>query len=179
MHCLKTLNIEHDYGTTRLFLLSGITFVLVFCFSYIGLSYGYTDFHTDRFSWIVVIVTPFIYPLHKGLHYLSLLTYRRMLIFRLKIRYLFVPIIQIRLQQPVSKSRYLLTLVTPLVVLNGLLIAFGLYMPQYAHYMSFLLAFHTSICLIDLLYVKHLIHAPRNAVIEETPKGYEVLVPLS
>ena len=31
---------------------------------------------------------------------------------------------------------------------------------------------------MDILYVKNLVTAPTNAIIEETPKGYEILVPL-
>lgn len=179
MHCLKTINVEREYGTTRLFLLATIIFIFVFCFSYIGLSYQYKGFHNDQHIWIVFLLTPFIYPIHKLLHFISLLKYRKMLLFRFKIRYLFVPVVHIRLQQTVPKWHYLITLLTPFIVLNGIFLGSSFYAPQYAHYFSFFLALHTSICLIDLLYTKHLMLAPRNAIIEETPKGYEILVPLT
>ena len=35
MHCIKTINIEHEYGTTRFLLLAILTFIIVFCFSYV------------------------------------------------------------------------------------------------------------------------------------------------
>ena len=177
MHCWKTLNIEQEYGTTRLYLLSAITFILVFCFSYITLSFNFTARHEDHYLWILLLVIPFIYPIHKFLHYIALFNYKKSLVFRFKIRFIFIPVMHMRLQQIIPKHRYILTLLTPFVVLNTLIIVVALYIPQYAHYFSFLLAFHCSICLLDILYIKNLVHAPRNAIIEETPKGYEILVP--
>ena len=47
MNCIKTINVEYEYGTTRLFLLTGLTFILVFCFSYILVGLTYTGIHSD------------------------------------------------------------------------------------------------------------------------------------
>lgn len=177
MHCWKTINVQYEYGTTRLFLLSVICFILVFCFAYIGLSYNYADPHHDQHFIATILITPFIYPLHKALHFIMLMDYRKSIVFRFKIRHYFVPVLHMRLQQTIPKWRYVIVLLTPFLFLNVLLIAFGIYAQHFAHYISFFLAFHTSICLIDLLYVKHLLRAPKNALIEETPRGYEILVP--
>lgn len=177
MHCWKTINVQYQYGTARLFLLSSILFVLVFSFSYVGLSFHYTNFHNDQHIILAGLLTVLLYPLHKLLHFLSLVDYRRTLAFRFKIQYYFIPVLHIRLQQPIPKRRYLITLMTPFLSINTSLILLGLFLPALAHYISFLLAFHTSICLIDLLYVKHLRRAPKNALIEETPRGYEILIP--
>ena len=125
----------------------------------------------------LLLVTPFVYPIHKLLHYMSLVNYRKSLVFRFKIRYIFIPIVHMRLQQGIPKKRYIITLLTPFFVFNSTLIVGGLYIPEYAHYFSFLLAFHSSICIMDILYVKNLVSAPRDAIIEETPRGYEILVP--
>ncbi|MEK4230664.1 DUF3267 domain-containing protein [Solibacillus sp. FSL H8-0538] len=177
MHCWKTINVEYEYGTTRLFLLSGITFIFVFCFAYIALSFNYTGKHNDHNLWLLLLVVPFIYPLHKLLHYVSLFDYKKSLVFRFKIRHVCIPIVHMRLQQTIPKHRYLITLLTPFFFLNTVIIILGVYFQQYAHYFSLLLALHCSICLMDILYVKNLVSAPRNAIIEETPKGYEILVP--
>lgn len=178
MHCWKTINIEREYGTTRLYLWSTIVFVLVFCFSYILFSFNFTGRHIDRYLWLLLLVLPFLYPLHKALHYIALFQYRKSLTLRFKIQYHFVPIIRMRLQHGVPKKAYLFTLVTPFFVLNSFLIWGGIMLPEYAHYFSGLLAYHCCICLMDFLYVKNLMSAPKNAIIEETPRGYEILVPL-
>lgn len=177
MHCWKTINVQYEYGTTRLTLLSTICFFLVFCFSYVGLSFNYTNSHHDQHFFIMILITPFVYPIHKALHFIVLFDYRKSLAFRWKIRHHFIPVVHMRILQTIPKWRYLIVLLTPFILLNGALIAIGIYAQHLAHYISFLLAVHTSICLIDLLYVKHLLRAPKNALIEETPRGYEILVP--
>lgn len=177
MHCWKIINIEYEYGTTRLFLLACIIFVLTFCFGYIALSFNFLGRHEDHYFWLLVLIIPFIYPTHKFLHYISLFNYKKSLVFRFKIRHLFVPVMHMRIQQPIPKYRYLFTLLTPFIFLNTAFILLGVNFPEYAHYYSFLLAYHCSMCLMDLLYVKNLLSAPRDAIIEETPKGYEILVP--
>ncbi|MGN7477889.1 DUF3267 domain-containing protein [Solibacillus silvestris] len=178
MHCWKTINIEREYGTTRLYLLALILFVLVFCFSYIAFSFNFTGKHNDRYLWLVFFIMPFIYPMHKFLHYIALLQYKKSLIFRFKIQYYFIPIIHMRLQNGIPKRSYIFALLTPFFAINTGLLVGGFLTPQYAHYFGVLLAFHCSICLMDFLYVKNLMSAPNNAIIEETPRGYEILVPL-
>lgn len=176
MHCWKTINIEREYGTARLYLLATIIFVLVFCFSYISFSFTFTGRHVDRFLWLLLITIPLVYPIHKALHYFALLKHRKSLVFRFKIQYYFLPIIHMRLHS-IPKRSYLFALMTPFIVINSLLIWGGFSTPVYAHYFSGLLALHCSICLMDILYVKNLMYAPKDAIIEETPRGYEILVP--
>ena len=49
-------------------------------------------------------------------------------------------------------------------------------MPQYVHYATILLAYHIGICAVDLFYVKSIISAPKDALVEENEDGYEILV---
>ena len=107
MHCWKTINIEYEYGTTRLILLASIMFILVFCFAYIAMSFNFIARHEDKFLWVLLLVMPFVYPVHKLLHYMSLVNYRKSLDIRFKIRYIFIPIIHMRLQQGIPKKRYI------------------------------------------------------------------------
>lgn len=177
MHCWKMINIEHEYGTTRLILLSAITFFLVFCFSYVILSANYTSKHNDDY-FLVFFVTLFtFYPMHKFIHYVALLDYRKKLAFRWRIRYRVIPILHMRIKETIPKNRYVFALLAPFMFLNMFLILIAIGYPQYAHYVCILLGIHCSICVIDLLNVKNLWRSPPNAIVEETPKGYEILVP--
>ncbi|KGR79967.1 DUF3267 domain-containing protein [Ureibacillus manganicus] len=179
MHCWKTFNIKHEYGTTRLTLWSVIIFVLVFSFSYI--SFGYLDpvQYTDDFVWLFFIALLFLYPIHKLVHYISLFKYRKNVQLKLKFDFTFIPVINIRLKDLIPKNYYIFVLLLPFLLINSLLIFVAYSVPEYTHYSTILLAFHSSICLMDILCVKNLLPAPKNAVIEETPKGYEILVPPS
>ena len=177
MHCWKTLNIQYEYGTARLYLLMSILFVLIFSFSYVAFSFQHLEKHDDHFLLLFLIALPFVYPIHKLIHFILLFDYRKNIVFRLKKQFGHALVIHMRLQQYIPKNRYIIALLGPFVILNGGFIFGGFLYPQYAHYYSLLLAFHCALCLIDILYAKHLVAAPKNAIIEETPKGYEILVP--
>ncbi|MFF5995296.1 DUF3267 domain-containing protein [Lysinibacillus sp. KU-BSD001] len=118
-----------------------------------------------------------LYPMHKLIHYFSLFNYRKSLSYGLKIKYTFIPILHMRITGTIPKNRYLFTLVTPFFVLNTFFILGAIKWPHFSHYFCLSLAFHCSICLLDLLFVKDIWRAPKNAIIEETPKGYEILIP--
>lgn len=177
MHCIKTINVEYEYGTTRLFLLTGLTFILVFCFSYILMGLTYNGPHSDAHFFEFLFAFFLLYLVHKLIHYFSLLNYRKSLVYRFKIRFSFVPLLHMRLEETIPKNRYILCLLAPFFTLNPLFIAGAYVWPWFSHYFCLLLALHCSICLLDLLYVKDLWRAPKNAIIEETPRGYEILIP--
>ena len=179
IHCLKTLNIQHQYGTTRLTLWSIIIFVSIFMTSYIFFNLFHDVQFTDKYFILFLIMLFFLYPIHKILHFIPLYDLRKHIAFRVKIRYGFIPVFHLKLKDPISKNRYIIALLMPFLVISTILIVLIIYFPHYTHYGTLLLASHTSICLLDLLYVKNLIDAPKGAKIEETPKGYEILIPLS
>lgn len=177
MHCVKTINIERDYGTTRFFLLASIVFFIVFCLSYVATSFYYSDFHRAQYLLVFLTVAFLLYPVHKFFHIVPFMIKRKQILYKMKRHYVFIPTIHAQLQEPVSKMLYSAALILPFVVLNSCFIVGAIFLPMYAHYFCILLALHCSICLIDLLFLKQILFAPRNAFIEETPKGYEILVP--
>lgn len=177
MHCWKILNIRREYGTTRLILLSTIIFILVFAFTFPFLGQIHPLLYKDDFFWLFLIVVITFYPIHKLCHYYALFDYRKSVKLKLKFDFPIVPFIEMRIKTVIPKRRYIFTLITPFIVINSLLIFLSINIPQYSHYTCLLLAYHCSICFIDILYVKNLILAPKNALVEETPKGYEILVP--
>ena len=177
MHCWKVIQLQREYGLPRLVIWSVIVFIIVFCFSYVLFSYNHPLPHKDDYFWVNIVIVPLIYPIHKYVHYFSLFGYQKSISHRLVLKYQFFPIIRMRLKDLIPKRRYIIALLAPFVLLNSLFIALCIYFPEYAHYASFSLAYHCAICLLDILYVKNLFYAPKNAIIEETPKGYEILVP--
>ncbi|RHW36612.1 DUF3267 domain-containing protein [Lysinibacillus yapensis] len=177
MHCWKTINIKREYGSTWLTIMSALLFVLVFAFSFVLLEDIPPMTYEDNYLWLFVFLFLLIYPLHKVLHYVTLFKYRDSVKLRFKIDYKFVPIIRMRIKSIIPKKRYLFTLLAPFFIINGFLIFMAIAFEEYAHFYCLLFAYHCSICFIDLLYVKNLLKAPKDSLIEETPKGCEVLVP--
>ncbi|MFJ7952260.1 DUF3267 domain-containing protein [Lysinibacillus sp. NPDC096418] len=177
MHCWKILNIQHQYGTTRIILLGVSIFLSVFSTSYVLLNLTHDEYFTDRFLWLFVITVLALYPIHKFIHYMALYDLRQHLTLRVRIQFYFIPVFHMRLREPIAKNRYIFALLTPFIFLNALIFLGTLMLPAYTHYGTLLLAYHCGLCLIDILYVKYLWRSPKDAQIEETPKGYEILVP--
>lgn len=176
MHCIKTINIERDYGSTRFFLLASIVFFVVFCLSYITFSYFYDEFHRSDYLLLFLFSLLLLYPLHKFFHIIIFIIFRKPIKYKLKKNFFILPVIHARLLEVVSKRLYCVALILPFICLNSIFIAGAILFPAFAHFFSIFLALHCSMCLIDLLFLKQILAAPKNAFIEETPKGYEILV---
>lgn len=177
MHCLKIINVNLTYGNARMIILSSITFFISFCFSYVLLGFNKTQPFTDNGFMLFLFGLFLIYPMHKFIHYLFLIDYTKNMKIKIRRKYMFLPSIHLKIKKLVPKYRYLSSLIAPFVLLSILFIFLALSYPTTIHYFSIYFAIHCSICLIDLLFVKDIITTPHNSFIEETPKGYEVLVP--
>ena len=177
MHCLKIINVDRTYGNARIIILSAITFFLSFCLSYVLLGFNRVQPFTDNGLKLFLLGLFFIYPMHKFIHYVFLMDYTKNMKVKIRRKYIVLPSIHLRIKKLVPKYRYLSSLIAPFILLSFLFITLALSYPATIHYFSIYFAIHCSICLIDLLFVKDIITTPHNSFIEETPKGYEVLVP--
>lgn len=178
MHCWKTINIKREYRTTRLVLYGVIIFILVFSFSFLLFGANRPIKYDDRHFSLFLLALFFMYPIHKIIHYYSLFSYRKSVKIKWKMEFRLIPIVQIRIKRMIPKKRYMFILISPFIFVNTVLVLAAIFLPFYSHYVCLLLGYHCAICLTDILYFRHLIKAPKHAVIEETPKGYEILVPL-
>ncbi|MBK3495956.1 DUF3267 domain-containing protein [Viridibacillus sp. YIM B01967] len=179
MHCWKTINVQKQYGHDRIFLLSTIIVISVFSVFYIALNIYKESPLSDHLFPLFLFVLLMIYPAHKLLHFMPLFRYRKCLRFSIEKQYGFLPVLQMRIHEPILKNRYVFALLVPFIALNLALVIGAIMFPSFRHYFSILLAYHCGLCLIDLLYVKHLMHSPKAALIEETDKGFEILIPSS
>lgn len=176
MHCWKTINVQKQYGHNRIFLVSAIFVMMVFSVFYISMT-AYKDSPvSDRLFPLFVLVFLMIYPAHKFLHFLPLMRYREKLRFSIERHFKIFPVLAMRIHEPILKSRYLVSLMLPFIVLNSILIIGAILFPAFRHYFAILLAYHCGLCVMDLLYIKHLVRTPKKALIEETDKGFEILI---
>ena len=116
MNCIKTINAEYEYGTTRFLLLTALTFVIVFCLSYVFTNFNYSDPHSDANFLYFLFALLLLYPVHKIIHFVSLFRYKKSLSYRLKIKFTFVPILNMRIKEPIPKKRYLVSLSAPFIL---------------------------------------------------------------
>lgn len=177
MNCWKTINVKKEYGFHRLFTFAALAGLGVFTVFYILLNFLYTSPLSDGHFFAFILAVLSVYPLHKMFHFLPLIGSRECLQFILRKQLLLLPGISLHIKEPVPKTRFLLALLSPVVLLNGLIILMSILFPAYIHYFAILLAYHCSLCLTDLVYVRHLHRTPKHALIEETETGFEILVP--
>ena len=177
MHCIKTINVERDIGSTRFFLLSSIVFFVVFCLAYISTSFNYPHFHRAHYLPLFLMSLLLLYPIHKLFHLVLFWIFRKPFQLKLVRKYYVVPVIHAEISDIVSKRLYSWALILPFLCLNSIFISGAIFVPAYAHYFSILLALHCSICLVDLLFLIQIMRAPKHSFIEETAKGYEILIP--
>ncbi|AYC30172.1 DUF3267 domain-containing protein [Paenisporosarcina cavernae] len=177
MHCWKTINVRKQYGFDRIFMLSSLIVLAVFSIFYVAMEVTRQADLSDQGFGIFFASFLLLYPTHKLIHYLPLIRYRKEVRFYVKRQLGIIPILVIRIKEPIPKTRFLFALLAPFVLINGVLIAGAILFPMFNHYFTMLLAYHCGICLIDLLYIKNLARSPKLALIEETDNGYEILVP--
>ena len=176
LHCWKTINVKRQYGLERLFILSSLVVILVFSFAYALLGIINNTNKSDDYFWIFTIAFLGVYPLHKLVHFIPMFGHKDKIRFIVVHQFRFIPILHLRIIEPIKKRRFLFILLAPFIFVNVLLIIGALSIPSFAHYFTILFAYHCGICLIDLIYVKNLSKSPKSALIEETDAGYEILI---
>ncbi|MDN7243459.1 DUF3267 domain-containing protein [Planococcus sp. N028] len=177
MHCWKTINVKKQYGFDRLFMMSALIGIGVFISFYTTLNIIYSDPLSDNYFLPFILAILGVYPLHKLCHFLPLFGCRRCIRFILKKQMVLMPIITLKIAEPVAKKHFILTLVTPFLLINSAIIILSVLMPAFSHYFAMLLAYHCSLCVPDLVYMRNLARSPKHALIEETDTGFEILVP--
>lgn len=177
MHCWKTINLKKQYGLDRLYMLSALVALGVFMSFYIVLNILYSDPLSDQNFLFFILAILAIYPLHKLFHFLPLVGCHKCIKLIVKKSFKVFPMVSLHIKEPVSKKRFLFTLLSPFLLINSIIILLSILMPVYSHYFAMLLAYHCGLCLTDLIYIRNLAHSPKDALIEETDTGYEILVP--
>ncbi|WP_234978427.1 DUF3267 domain-containing protein [Bacillus tuaregi] len=177
MNCWKEINLTKQYGTQRVCILSIITMLFTFILLYVPANYLFVPSTLeDNYFLFLIAALWLMYPIHKIIHFFSLVHLKNKIKKTFKIKYLVMPVIQIQIIEPISKWQYILTLILPFILINGFLFTACWIFNNYVHYFTILLAFHIGLCVSDFIYIKNVLKAPNRAYIEENENGFEILV---
>src|SRR5699024_9523572 len=77
--------------------------------------------------------------------------------------------------QPVNKIVFCCALICPIVTITALSIFLINIIPQYGHYILFIMSVNIGISIIDLLYLKIILFTKKGTYIEERKNGIELL----
>ncbi|MGP7819001.1 DUF3267 domain-containing protein [Niallia sp. 01092] len=177
MNCWKTINMNKQYGLQRLFIISSITMILTFLFLYVPTTtYFAQNSLNDNYFILFLLCLLFIYPVHKLLHLLPLIPLGNKVKKTMDVQYRFFPIISIRASEPIKKGHFLISSVTPFIVLNITFIACCFLFTHYVHYFLILFAYHFGLCVPDFIRMKNLWKSPSRCFVEENEDGFEILI---
>jgi len=163
MNCWKEINIHKQYGAKRVF---------IFPATYVFVPRTFYDNH------FVLLLIGFwlMFLIHKSFHLLPLLHLGKKVKKSIMLKYRIFPYIQIRINQPIPKGLFLISLITPFFIINTLLLVCCYFFSNYVHYIIILLAYHIGICVSDFICTKNVLSAPNQAYIEETEFGFDILI---
>ncbi|MBS4177509.1 DUF3267 domain-containing protein [Lederbergia citrea] len=176
MHCWKSYHVDKRYQFYRLFIISSLITLLVFITLYVPMQTVASEQLKDNYFIVFLCMFILLYPVHKLFHVLPIVNHYQD--FKLEIDFYFyiLPIIDIKVQNPISKKKFAASLIFPFLAINTILLSAIFIFPAYVHYATILLAYHIGICAVDLMYIKSLFSSPKDALIEENENGYEILI---
>lgn len=125
---------------------------------------------------LLLVSISFIYPIHKLLHYIPIAHLGDHIKKSVEMYGGFIPVIHIRVCDPIRKWTFLFALFTPFFVIGLSIFTGFIFFPSYSHYFTILLAYHIGLCVSDFICAKNVLFAPHHSYIEENDDGFEILV---
>lgn len=173
--CTKKLNLKHTYGRQRLIFTSFLITVITFLVSFEVFSSFVSDHFSDKYFLLFVGACLAVYPLHKFCHIIMFMNDLGSIIIQKVTAMGFLPILNIRLNHPISKGRFLITLVMPFIMISALTLAAAVWYPLYGHYFLFLFSMNVGLSFVDFIYMKYLLASHNCSFVEERKHGLELL----
>jgi hypothetical protein len=177
MTCWKTLSLSKQYGVHRITIVSLFTMLLAFILFFLPLNvfYSNTQLHEDG---LLLFTTSLllIFPCHKLLHALPLFLSGKKLTMKIDRESFILPLISVRPNRSSSKYLMIIVLLTPFILITGIMFSACVLFPEYIHYFTIIAAINLGFCVSDFIFIKQLIKAPKSCIIEENGDGYDILI---
>ncbi|UTH13342.1 DUF3267 domain-containing protein [Macrococcus equipercicus] len=174
--CTKNFNIKTTYGIQRIVFISAIITIVVFLISFEIFISLVSNRFTDKNFLLFLFSLLAIYPVHKIIHLLAFIGDTRSLVIQKITRKSWPPLLNIRVNHPVSKLHFTIALLLPFTLITAAAVTAAVMMPQYGHYLLFIGSVNAGISFIDFIYLKYIIKTPRGTFIEERRYGLELLI---
>ncbi|MFS0655004.1 DUF3267 domain-containing protein [Bacillus sp. 179-C3.3 HS] len=166
MNCWKTINLERDYGYTRM-MISAISLTILF-FILAFLSFQLTHPHTRLSShnaplFVVLLFVTLL--VHRVVHLIPVMkSKKKMMLFKRNC------------WQHVPKKVMLYSLLSPFCVITPMYLVLGIMFPMYAHYFIIISSIHAGYCLPDFLFARKLLKAPKSCIINQAQDEFDILI---
>lgn len=173
--CTKNFNIKTTYGIQRIVFISTVIAVILFLVSFeIFNSFVNVQFSDDHFL-LLALSLILVYPLHKLLHLIVFIGNARSLMIQKVTRRQWPPLLNIRVNHPISKWQFALALVLPFILITAASMFCAVNLPHFGHYFMFIFSVNAGISFIDFVYLKYVLKTPKDTYVEERRYGFEIL----
>ncbi|WP_240376435.1 DUF3267 domain-containing protein [Bacillus piscicola] len=178
MNCWKSINVKKDYHTSKLTLYSISSMIGVFVVSYLFFSFYHNDVHYAEVGLLqTCLFFTLLFPFHTLLSIVPLWCAGvRVKLHAHHSKIKILPRITKESKKPINRNTYLLAILFP-TVFAGLVSLLGAFLfPSYMHFFLLVLAFNTGLGVYDFIYVKQLLGAPRDSLIEQKQNSLDILL---
>ncbi|KGX92603.1 hypothetical protein N781_14830 [Pontibacillus halophilus JSM 076056 = DSM 19796] len=177
LNCWKTVNINKDFGSDRIFMVSFLLGTFSFMFLYVPFSMIHHQPALEDHGLLPLALALFLLPsIHKLTHILPLVLLNKRVRVQWKFKRGFLPTFRYRANSALSKKTSILMALAPTLLLTipGLIACYVF--PNYFAYILLFTCINIGLSFFDFLCVRHFLRAPRKCIIENAKDGYDILI---
>src|SRR5699024_10400160 len=176
--CTRQIDINARFGIPRIAFLSFVTTIITFLIAYELLYFFSNTKLTDDHFLIFLILVVLLYHLHKLIYLLFFYHYRNS--FKSFKKYILVKhksvsFYNVYVNTPVNKYYFCFDLITPALFITIVCTFISTIIPQYGHYLMFLIALTLGYSVMDFLYLKIILFSNEGTYVEEHQTGINIL----
>jgi len=177
MNCWKTIHLEKEFGLSYLRGMSLLTSLATFILLYLLLSIYHGSHHVEESGIFIFFASLICLPfLHVLTHVLPLVLLKKPIKFTLYKENRLLPMYTYYTCTHLTKKVSILVALSPTVLITIPSIMFSFYFIDYYVYILLFVSFHFGISFVDYIYISQIIKAPREAVVEDGIRQFDVLL---
>lgn len=177
MNCWKTINLNREFGLSRICLLSLLLGMLSFIFLYLFFSMIHQTSSVKDHGLIPLIAGLILLPtIHKLTHILPLILANKRIKFKWQLNAGIFPNFTFHTKTKMSKNTSLFVLLAPTTLISapGLITSYIL-VDYYVYFLLFV-SVNIAFSFTDFLYMKQLLRAPKKCLVESEKDSFDILI---
>ncbi|MFB4163740.1 DUF3267 domain-containing protein [Alteribacillus sp. JSM 102045] len=177
MNCWKSINLRKEYNPFRLMLFSLSFMVFTFIFSFLGFSLYYKNITYAELSMLNTFgFLLLLYPIHTLLHLIPLWFVGVRIQTNVKNKQKKIPALMMKFTKPVGRNFYICAMLFPTLFISLVSLIGAITFPPYMYYFLLVFSFNTGLAVYDFIYIKQLLGAPRQCLVEQNKNGMDILL---
>lgn len=180
MNCWKSINLVKEFGYHRLLFVSFLVSLLAFIVLFVPVSISHHGSHVKESGLLIFIAALLLLPAaHSLAHIFPLIIMNKQVKVVCKMKNRFLPVFNYYTKYLLTKRTSLFVALAPtlFITIPGILVS--CFYADYYVYILLFTAVHIGASFLDILYVFHIIKAPKKAYIEYANTGFDILLKAS